>query len=521
MSVDQYCQRALSVSDGNGIDPVGEAPGGSRVALLIPIHNGLAFTQKTLAGLAERLFQGGDFERRVVVVVIDDGSSDGSADWIRLWYPQVHLLHGDGSLWWSGSINLGARYALERLRVDWLLLWNNDILCHEDYFQRLFDLLVCPDPWCLIGSKLMFLEPPDVIFSMGCRFDSHTARSRLLGSGQKDGTDFAQPIEVDWVGGMGTVVHRRVVERIGYWDERRFPQYAGDADFCLRAGKAGCRIRVEPGLVIWNDTSSSGLPHRNRFDLFFRSFADRKSWFHLPTQIYWVLRHGQSLNAWIHLLRLYAGYVGGFVYWKVLGTLGLCREKKRNPSPWRGRWFREGAYFLLGLRLFLYNKLFNRLPFAIVRRWVHRLYLIQGEGSNILSGVEFLYSGLDRNKIRIGRNSVIGNRVVLDGRGGAIIIGDCVDIARECALFTLQHEPDDDHHGVRGGDVVIEDHVWIAARVTVLPGVTIGRGAVVATNSVVTRNVEPMAIVAGNPARKIGIRRSKLDYVLNYFPYFQ
>ncbi|HIJ86016.1 MAG TPA: hypothetical protein HPQ00_17685, partial [Magnetococcales bacterium] len=291
------------------------------------------------------------------------------------------------------------------------------------------------------------------------------------------------------------------------------------ADYCLRAKQAGFTITVLPDLKIWNDTSSSGLPHKNRLDLFLRSFIDNKSWFNLRTQVLWVWRFGRSPRGWLNLLRLYAGYVGGFFFWKILELLGIHRkgsEKKSTPDGWLMEWI----YLLLGLRLFIYNKVINRLPFAILRRSFQKYYLTLGEGSNILPGVEFLYTGLDRGKIRIGKHSVVGTNVLLDGRVGRIEIGDNVDIARECCLYTLEHDPHSDQHHVRGANIIIEDHVWLASRVTVLPGVTIGQGAVVASNAVVTRDVEPMAVVAGIPAKKIGVRKSKLDYVLSHFPYF-
>ena len=80
-----------------------------------------------------------------------------------------------------------------------------------------------------------------------------------------------------------------------------------------------------------------------------------------------------------------------------------------------------------------------------------------------------------------------------------------------------------------GGDVVIGDRVWIGYRAIILPGVSIGEGAVVGAGAVVTKNVEPYAIVAGNPARKIGERkvvgcessgeRRKFEYELEYRPW--
>ena len=86
---------------------------------------------------------------------------------------------------------------------------------------------------------------------------------------------------------------------------------------------------------------------------------------------------------------------------------------------------------------------------------------------------------------------------MLDGRGGRLMIGNNVDIAQETNIWTLEHDVNDNQHSEISGDVIIEDHVWIASRVTVLPGVKIGRGAVVASGAVVTRNIPPLAIVGG------------------------
>ena len=110
---------------------------------------------------------------------------------------------------------------------------------------------------------------------------------------------------------------------------------------------------------------------------------------------------------------------------------------------------------------------------------------------------------------------------MLDGRGGKIIIGNNVDIAQETNIWTLEHDVNSDTHGVIAANVIIEDYVWIASRATILPGVKIGRGAVIATGSIVTKDVPPMQIYGGVPAKQIGIRKSKLLYSLKYSPWFQ
>jgi len=176
---------------------------------------------------------------------------------------------------------------------------------------------------------------------------------------------------------------------------------------------------------------------------------------------------------------------------------------------------------LKGLRMFLFNKIFNKIPFAFARNSIAKLYLVLGKDSNILMNVEILNASLKRTQIQIGNNTVVNTRCVLDGRVGTIIIGNNVDIARETNIFTLEHDPNSDFHDSRSGNVVIEDYVWIASRVTIMPGVKIGRGAVVACQAVVTKDVEPCSIVAGIPARRIGVRTSNFKYTNKYFPFFQ
>ena len=139
-----------------------------------------------------------------------------------------------------------------------------------------------------------------------------------------------------------------------------------------------------------------------------------------------------------------------------------------------------------------------------------------GKKTSVLRRVEIPHP----KNIFIGDNSVINTRVILDGRGGKLVIGNNVDIAREVNIWTLEHDVNDDEHCTIGGDVIIEDYVWIASRATILPGVRIGRGAVVACGAVVTKDVPSMSIVGGIPAKVIGKRNNNLSYKLHFNPIF-
>lgn len=123
--------------------------------------------------------------------------------------------------------------------------------------------------------------------------------------------------------------------------------------------------------------------------------------------------------------------------------------------------------------------------------------------------------------ISIGNHVVINKSVMLDGRGANLVIGNNVDIAQETNIWTLEHDVNNNNHKEIAQDVIIDDYVWIASRVTILPGVHIGRGAVVASGAVVTKDVPPMAIVGGVPAKIIGKRTNPLTYTLKYKPFFQ
>ena len=146
--------------------------------------------------------------------------------------------------------------------------------------------------------------------------------------------------------------------------------------------------------------------------------------------------------------------------------------------------------------------------------------------------------------IAIGHNTVIGNDAFLDGRvkrdwkgknpnifgyfnelsthgSRPLTIGNNVSIAGEVRIFTMQHDIDDPDFKEVSAPVVIEDYVVIGTRVTILPGVRIGKGAVVASGAVVTHDVAPYTVVGGVPAVFIRNRPKDLRYTLKFARLFQ
>lgn len=110
--------------------------------------------------------------------------------------------------------------------------------------------------------------------------------------------------------------------------------------------------------------------------------------------------------------------------------------------------------------------------------------------------------------IRIGKDTIVGDHCFLDGRA-PLTIGDHVGIASQVLIYNDEHDINSDDYGNSFGPVTIKDYVFIGPRSIILPGVTIGKGAVVAAGAIVTKDIPDFEIWGGVPAKKISDRKNK------------
>lgn len=166
---------------------------------------------------------------------------------------------------------------------------------------------------------------------------------------------------------------------------------------------------------------------------------------------------------------------------------------------------RIGAY--LEDLLLLWLSFVTLVPLHWFRRLFFRLAGVKLTASSTLHiGARFYHP----SGVSIGHDTIIGDHAVLDGRA-PLSIGNHVDIASEVMIYNSEHDINAPDFGPIEEPVRIEDYVFIGPRAIILPGVTLGRGAVVGAGAVVTKSVDAGAIVGGVPAKVIGERQLK-DY---------
>lgn len=191
-------------------------------------------------------------------------------------------------------------------------------------------------------------------------------------------------------------------------------------------------------------------------------------------------------------------------------TLPISHATKKITTRFYNYW--------LDLRLFKIHMVSLHIPVWTIRKLVFRLAGVKiGNGTVIHMGAKFF----EPRGVTIGQDTMVGDRCFLDGRD-QLTIGDHVDIASEVMIYNSEHDiSSPDFHAINA-PVVIGDYVFIGPRTIILPGVTVGRGAIIAAGAVVTKDVAPYTMVGGVPAKVIGERLLKdLNYRLGRARLFQ
>jgi len=209
-----------------------------RVEVVFPCHNRRQLTLQCLRSLNRIDRTGLD----VHVVVVDDGSTDGTSDAIRAAFPEAEIIAGDGNLWFTEGTNVGVRAALKH-DPDYVLLINDDQVFDSNSVRAMVE---CAErhPRSVIGSILLLWDTPHKLFQTAPVWSTRLGGWRHW-QNQTVWTIPKSPWKVDIIVGNCVLIPAAAIQEAGLMNSKRYPNF-GDAEYTPRLRKLGWRLLIEP-----------------------------------------------------------------------------------------------------------------------------------------------------------------------------------------------------------------------------------------------------------------------------------
>lgn len=265
-----------------------------KITVIIPNYNGLSFMEPCMAALRRQTCQ--DFD----VLVVDNGSTDGSVEWLREQeIPSVFLAENTG---FSGAVNTGIRAA----RTPYVILLNNDTEAEPDYVGQLLHAIEGSPRIFSVSPKMIQLHQPELMDDAGDMY-SVMGWAYQRGVGQEIGR-YDRPCHIFSACAGAAIYRRDAFETIGYFDEMHFA-YLEDIDVGYRAKIAGYYNRYCPQAVVYHVGSGTSGSKYNSFKV---RLAARNN-------VYLNYKNMPFLQLAVNSLPIALGIVGKYGFFKRLG----------------------------------------------------------------------------------------------------------------------------------------------------------------------------------------------------------
>ena len=236
------------------------------IYIVIPVHNRI---EKTIKCLNSIYMQN---ENDIQIVVVDDGSTDGTKVSIQNKYPEITVLNGTGSLFWTGAVSFGVNHILNICnKDDWILLVNNDIQMAKNVISKLVSFSLSRERHVVVSALSVDMIDKDTIIKSGTKVVSWALnRTKHIYHGSSLKSLLSNDVvEVDLLTGRCLLHPVEIFNKIGNYNSSLFPHYGGDDEFSARAKLSSYRLFVLPTAIVYLEQESRSHKRQDIFQALF------------------------------------------------------------------------------------------------------------------------------------------------------------------------------------------------------------------------------------------------------------
>lgn len=219
-----------------------------RVIVLILSYNGKYLLQEAIDSYLENDYP------NFGVVIIDNGSQDGTLEFVREKFPKVKVIRAEKNLGYAGGFNLGLDFAFNKNNADYVLISNNDIKADKSMISELVKIAVTDEKIGFVTGKVYYYEKPDILQTVGKKEDPVRWNGGHIANKEKDTGQYDEICERYFADDIYTLVSKKLYKETGGYDLMFFLQ-SEEYDWQARAKKLGYKIMYTPYAKLWHKES--------------------------------------------------------------------------------------------------------------------------------------------------------------------------------------------------------------------------------------------------------------------------
>lgn len=256
--------------------------------IILPVHNRRAITTQFVQALKRQTFPNAN------LILVDDGSTDGTADAVLAEFPNTHVISGDGNLWWGGGLQKGFDYlaSIPPADEDVVLICNDDVIIEDDFIETGISLLNSRPPSLLLAQNLR--KGDEMPLQTGMHVDRKEMRFRPAPA-QND---------INCLSTRGLFMHWGTIKQIGGFRLSLLPHYGSDFEFTMRAHAKGFVLWTDPRLhlsPLSDETGVHGVPRDATFTQAWRMIFTRRSALNpfMRSRLFWLCGDRKYLHRYM------------------------------------------------------------------------------------------------------------------------------------------------------------------------------------------------------------------------------